>query len=303
MCSVFLTGGNEMSGRRSIATPKQTKDILEKHGFSFKKSLGQNFLIDVNTLSNIVDHAGVTADSGAIEIGPGIGALTEQLAQKADQVLAFEIDQRLLPILDDTLQDYENVRIVHEDILKANVAEVIQAYFKEGQPVHVVANLPYYITTPIIMNLLMAQLPIESITVMIQKEVAERIAASPNNKSYGSLSIAIQYYTEAKVVMEVPKTVFIPQPNVGSSVLRLIMREQPPVQVDNEPFFFDLVRASFGQRRKTIMNNLSRHFKDRFDKESIRQALTEAGIEEKRRGESLSMEEFAMLANVFYQKL
>jgi len=292
-----------MSDTKAIATPKRTREILEKYGFSFKKSLGQNFLIDVNTLSNIVEHAGVTAKSGAIEIGPGIGALTEQLARKADQVLAFEIDQRLLPILDDTLSDYDNVRIIHQDILKANVSEVIQEYFHEGQPVHVVANLPYYITTPIIMNLLMARLPIESITVMIQKEVAERIAAEPNNKSYGSLSIAIQYYTEAKVVMDVPKTVFMPQPNVGSSVLRLTMREQPPVQVENEPFFFDLVRASFGQRRKTIMNNLSRHFKDRFDKDSIRLSLDEAEIDEKRRGESLSMEEFATLANVFYRKL
>ena len=292
-----------MSENKAIATPKHTRDILEKHGFSFKKSLGQNFLIDVNTLSNIVEHAGVTAESGAIEIGPGIGALTEQLARKADRVLAFEIDQRLLPILDDTLSDYDNVRIVHQDILKANVPEVIQEYFHEGQPVHVVANLPYYITTPIIMNLLMARLPIDSITVMIQKEVAERIAAEPNNKSYGSLSIAIQYYTEAEVVMDVPKTVFMPQPNVGSSVLRLKMREEPLVQVENEPFFFDMVRASFGQRRKTIMNNLSRHFKDRFEKDSIRQSLEEAGIEEKRRGESLTMQEFATLANVFYKKL
>lgn len=292
-----------MSEHKSIATPNHTKAILERHGFSFKKSLGQNFLIDSNTLSNIVDHAGVTEESGAIEIGPGIGALTEQLARKADRVLAFEIDQRLLPILDDTLSDYDNVRIVHQDILKANVAEVIEEYFGEGQPVHVVANLPYYITTPIIMNLLMARLPINSITVMIQKEVAERIAAKPNNKSYGSLSIAIQYYTEAEVVMDVPRTVFMPQPNVGSSVLRLTMREAPPVQVENEPFFFDLVRASFGQRRKTIMNNLSRHFKDRFDKDSIRESLGEAEIDEKRRGESLTMEEFATLANVFYRKL
>ncbi|GGD28251.1 16S rRNA (adenine(1518)-N(6)/adenine(1519)-N(6))-dimethyltransferase RsmA [Pontibacillus salipaludis] len=292
-----------MSDYKAIATPVRTKAILEKYGFSFKKSLGQNFLIDANTLENIVNHAGVTRESGAIEIGPGIGALTEQLARKADKVLAFEIDQRLLPILDDTLHDYDNVSVIHQDILQANVQETIREYFKEGQPVHVVANLPYYITTPILMNLLMERLPIESITVMIQKEVADRMAASPNSKAYGSLSIAVQYYTEAKVVMDVPRTVFMPQPNVGSAVLRLAMREQPPVVVDNEPFFFDLVRASFGQRRKTIMNNLSRHFKDRFSKDEIRDVLEKSEIEERRRGESLSIEEFARLANTFYRAL
>lgn len=292
-----------MNEQKAIATPKRTKEILEKHGFFFKKSLGQNFLVDVNTLENIVDHAGITATSGAIEVGPGIGALTEQLARKADQVLAFEIDQRLLPILDDTLAPYQNVKIIHEDILKANVKEMIGTHFKKDQEIHVVANLPYYITTPILMNLLMEKLPIDSITVMIQKEVADRMAAEPNNKSYGSLSIAVQYYTEAKVVMNVPKTVFIPQPNVGSAVLRLSLRKQPPVHVENEPFFFDFVRACFGQRRKTIMNNLSRHFKDRFDKDKIREGLQEANIDEKRRGESLSIEEFARVANVFYSML
>ncbi|MFC0525661.1 16S rRNA (adenine(1518)-N(6)/adenine(1519)-N(6))-dimethyltransferase RsmA [Pontibacillus salicampi] len=289
--------------QKAIATPKRTKEILDKYSFAFKKSLGQNFLIDVNVLENIVEKAGVDEESGVIEIGPGIGALTEQLAKKADKVLAFEIDQRLLPILNDTLEPYENIRIVHEDILKANVHEVIEEYFQEGQPIHVVANLPYYITTPILMNLLMDNLPITSINVMIQKEVADRMAAEPGSKSYGSLSIAVQYYTEASVVMDVPKTVFMPQPNVGSAILRLVMREEPPVQVDNEPFYFDLVRASFGQRRKTLMNNLSRHFKDRFSKDEIREGLEEASIEGGRRGESLSMAEFARLANTFYSML
>lgn len=292
-----------MKDLKAIATPTRTKEILEKHGFFFKKSLGQNFLVDVNTLENIVDHAGVTESSGAIEVGPGIGALTEQLARKAERVLAFEIDQRLLPILKDTLEPYDNVKVVHQDILEANLKEMIAEYFQEGQSLHIVANLPYYITTPILMNLLMEKLPINSITVMIQKEVADRMAAEPNNKSYGSLSIAVQYYTEAKVVMNVPKTVFIPQPNVGSAVLRLKLREKPPVEVENEPFFFDLVKASFGQRRKTIMNNLSRHFKDRFEKDEIRNGLELAGIDEKRRGESLTMQEFATLANQFYSML
>lgn len=287
---------------RAIATPTKTREILGKYGFSFKKSLGQNFLVDVNILKNIIDHAGIDQEAGVIEIGPGIGALTEQLAIHAKEVVAFEIDQRLLPILDDTLRDYENVSIINEDILKADVRNVIDKQFQEGQPVHVVANLPYYITTPILMKLLMDRLPISSLTVMIQKEVADRMAANPNTKSYGSLSIAVQYYTEAKVVMNVPKTVFQPQPNVDSAVLHLQMRDKPPVEVEDEDFFFDVVKATFGQRRKTLMNNLARHFKGTFDKEELRHRLDGIGIDPKRRGESLSMEEFARLANQLYSK-
>ncbi|GGF35814.1 ribosomal RNA small subunit methyltransferase A [Halobacillus andaensis] len=287
---------------KAVATPTRTKEILETYGFAFKKSLGQNFLIDVNILKNIIEHAGIDREAGAIEIGPGIGALTEQLAIHADRVVAFEIDQRLLPILEDTLADYDNVAVINKDILQADVNEVIAAQFKEGQPIKVVANLPYYITTPILMKLLMGRLPVESITVMIQKEVAERMAASPNTKSYGSLSIAVQYYTEAEVSMNVPKTVFMPQPNVDSSVLHLKMREEPPVQVENEEFFFDLVQATFGQRRKTLMNNLARHFKESMDKQEIRKRLEAAEIDPGRRGESLSMEEFAVLAHYFYEK-
>ncbi|KGX90091.1 16S rRNA methyltransferase [Pontibacillus halophilus JSM 076056 = DSM 19796] len=284
-----------MTDYKAISTPKRTKEILQKYGFSFKKSLGQNFLIDVNILENIVKHAGVTEEAGAIEIGPGIGALTEQLARHGDRVLAFEIDQRLLPILDDTLSPYDNVSIIHKDILEADVHSLIKEHFAEGQSIKVVANLPYYITTPILMKLLMEKLPVEDITVMIQKEVADRMAAGPNTKSYGSLSIAVQYYTEAKVVMNVPKTSFMPQPNVDSSVLRLTLRNEPPVQVEDEDFFFDLIRSCFAQRRKTIMNNLSRHFKGQIEKEDLRQALENAGIEPKRRGESLSIQEYAEL--------
>ncbi|WP_079477414.1 16S rRNA (adenine(1518)-N(6)/adenine(1519)-N(6))-dimethyltransferase RsmA [Halobacillus salinus] len=287
---------------RAIATPTKTREILKKYGFSFKKSLGQNFLVDVNILKNIIEHAGIDKEAGAIEIGPGIGALTEQLAIHAKDVVAFEIDQRLLPILDDTLGEYGNVSIINEDILKADVQKVIEEKFQPGQPVHVVANLPYYITTPILMKLLMARLPISSLTVMIQKEVADRMAASPNSKSYGSLSIAVQYYTEARVVMNVPKTVFQPQPNVDSAVLHLQMRKEPPVQVEDEDFFFDVTKATFGQRRKTLMNNLARHFKGTYEKEELRERLDDIGIDPKRRGESLSMEEFARLANRLYSK-
>ena len=286
---------------RAVATPTRTKEILSKYGFSFKKSLGQNFLVDVNILKNIIEHAGIEKEAGAIEIGPGIGALTEQLAIHSDKVVAFEIDQRLLPILDDTLQDYENVDIINKDILKADVEEVIKEQFTSGQPIHVVANLPYYITTPILMKLLMDRLPINSLTVMIQKEVADRMAASPNSKSYGSLSIAVQYYTEAQVVMNVPKTVFQPQPNVDSAVLHLKMRNQPPVDVKDEDFFFDVVKATFGQRRKTLMNNLARHFKGQYDKEALNSYLEQIEIDPMRRGESLSMDEFAKLANILYQ--
>ncbi|MFC7061755.1 16S rRNA (adenine(1518)-N(6)/adenine(1519)-N(6))-dimethyltransferase RsmA [Halobacillus seohaensis] len=284
---------------KAVATPKRTKEILNTYGFAFKKSLGQNFIIDVNILKNIIQHAEIDKAAAAIEIGPGIGALTEQLAQHADRVVAFEIDQRLVPILEDTLTDYDNVSIINQDILQADVRQVITEQFEKGQPIKVVANLPYYITTPILMKLLMDRLPVDSITVMIQKEVAERMAASPNSKSYGSLSIAVQYYTEAEVAMTVPKTVFMPQPNVDSSVLHLKMRDEPPVQVENEDFFFKLVQATFGQRRKTLMNNLARHFKSTMDKQEINQRLEAAGIDPKRRGESLSMQEFATLAQNF----
>lgn len=290
-----------MTNERHIATPTRTKELLKKYNFSFKKSLGQNFLIDTNILRNIIHHAGIKEDVGAIEIGPGMGALTEQLAIAANKVLAFEIDQRLLPILEDTLSPYDNVKVVNEDILKADVKHELQHYFGE-QEVKIVANLPYYITTPILMNLLTRNLPISSITVMIQKEVADRMAASPNTKAYGSLSLAVQYYTQAAVVMTVPKTAFMPQPNVDSAVLHLEVRKEPPVRVEDEKFFFDLIQASFGQRRKTLRNNLNRHFASRFSKEELEDIMNEAGIDGTRRGESLSMEEFAALANTFTAK-
>ncbi|AJD89375.1 ribosomal RNA small subunit methyltransferase A [Jeotgalibacillus malaysiensis] len=286
---------------RDIATPVRTKEIMQKYGFSFKKSLGQNFLIDPNILQNIVGHAGLTKEHGAIEIGPGIGALTEHLARASKKVVAFEIDQRLLPILDDTLSPYDNIKILHKDVLKADVEQVMAEEFAGIEDVMVVANLPYYVTTPIILKLLMEDLPIKGLVVMLQKEVADRIAAKPGTKNYGSLSIAIQYYTEASTVMIVPKTVFIPQPNVDSAVIKLVKRDKPPVEVTNEDFFFTVTRSSFAQRRKTILNNLTSQLPDgKEKKEDILKALEQAGIEPSRRGESLSIPEFATLANALY---
>lgn len=290
-----------MMSKKYIATPIRTKEILSKYKFTFKKSLGQNFLIDVNILENIIKHAGIGNQSGVIEIGPGIGALTEQLAIHSDKVLAYEIDQRLLPILTDTLSDYENVEVIHQDILKADVVEAIQNSFNPNQEIHIVANLPYYITTPILMKLLSDKLPISSFTIMIQKEVAERMAATPDQKSYGSLSIAVQYYTHANLVMDVPKTVFMPQPNVDSSVLKLTLRDRPPVDVFDEEQFFAIVRACFVHRRKTLRNNLLSHFKNSYTKEQITAGIEQSEIDGKRRGESMNMEEFAQLANAFYQ--
>jgi 16S rRNA (adenine1518-N6/adenine1519-N6)-dimethyltransferase len=286
---------------KDIATPVRTKEILKKYGFSFKKSLGQNFLIDTNILKKIVSFANLEENSGAIEIGPGIGALTEQLARTSKKVVAFEIDQRLLPILNDTLSPYPHVKVIHNDVLEANVSEVIAEEFKEMNDIMVVANLPYYVTTPIIMKLLEEHLPIRGIVCMLQKEVADRISAKPGTKDYGSLSIAVQYYTEAETVMIVPKTVFVPQPNVDSAVIRLTKRERPAVTVTDETFFFQVTRASFAQRRKTLLNNLTSQLPDgKQKKEEILQALSASGIDPGRRGETLSLEEFGLLSNELY---
>ncbi|MFS0865381.1 16S rRNA (adenine(1518)-N(6)/adenine(1519)-N(6))-dimethyltransferase RsmA [Fredinandcohnia sp. 179-A 10B2 NHS] len=289
---------------KDIATPIRTRTILEKHGFSFKKSLGQNFLIDTNILHRIVDHAGVSEVTGAIEIGPGIGALTEQLAKRAKKVVAFEIDGRLLPILADTLSPYPNVEVIHQDVLKADVQSVINEKMNDVEEIMVVANLPYYVTTPIIMKLLTEKLPLRGIVVMLQKEVADRISAEPGTKDYGSLSIAIQYYTTAETVMTVPRTVFVPQPNVDSAVIRLLKREKPAVEVENEQFFFDVVRAAFGQRRKTILNNLTTNLPNgKEQKAVIEDCLQTAEIDSKRRGETLSIAEFGRLSDILYKTL
>ena len=286
---------------KDIATPIRTQEILKKYGFSFKKSLGQNFLIDPNILRNIVSHANLTENSGAIEVGPGIGALTEHLARAAKKVVSFEIDQRLLPVLEDTLSPYDNVKIVHSDILKADVPAVIAEEMPGIEDIMVVANLPYYVTTPILMKLLNDRLPIRGFVVMMQKEVADRITAKPGTKAYGSLSIAIQYYCTAEVAMVVPKTVFMPQPNVDSAVIRLIRHEKPPVEVIDEDFLFEVSRASFAQRRKTILNNLQNGLPNgKQKKDDIIRALEQVGIEPTRRGETLSIVEFGRLADALH---
>ena len=283
---------------KDIATPSRTKEILQKHGFSLKKSLGQNFIVEPNILASIVKAAGLDENTNVIEVGPGIGALTEYVARSSKQVVAFEIDDRLIPVLEDTLSPYDNIRVVHQDVLKANLKEVLAETIDLEEPLMVVANLPYYITTPIIMHFLESELRIDGLVIMMQKEVANRITAAPGSKAYGSLSIAIQYYMEAEIAFIVPKTVFVPQPNVDSAILKLTRRDKPVVEVKDEKFFFELIRASFVQRRKTIWNNLLiRYGKTDEIKAELTAGLEKAGIDPKRRGESLSIAEFAKLAD------
>lgn len=286
----------QMTGK-DIATPTRTKEVLEKYGFSFKKSLGQNFLIDTNILHNIVAEADLTKEKGAVEIGPGIGALTEQLGRAAGKVMAIEIDQRLLPILADTLSPYENIEVVHGDVLELDLKALLAEKMAGVEKISVVANLPYYVTTPILMKLLEERLPLENIVVMIQKEVAERIAAKPGTKDYGSLSVAAQFYAETEVAMIVPASVFIPRPNVDSAVIRLKVRDRPPVEVDDQDMFFRVVRSSFAQRRKTLLNNLMNGLFRKEQKGEVIQMLADIQIDPTRRGETLSIEEFARLAN------
>ncbi|MFD0695719.1 16S rRNA (adenine(1518)-N(6)/adenine(1519)-N(6))-dimethyltransferase RsmA [Paenibacillus sp. GCM10027628] len=280
-----------------VATPSKTKEILKRHDLVLKKSLGQNFLIDHNILNKIVSAAELGPDKGALEIGPGIGALTQQLAKLAGRVLAIEIDQRLLPILGETLEPYPHATVVHGDVLKLDLPELFRQHFAGVDGVSVVANLPYYITTPIIMMLLEQKLPLENIVVMIQKEVADRMAARPGTKDYGSLSIAVQFHCEAELVTIVPRTVFVPQPNVDSAVIRLRVRKTPPVDVQDEVFFFEVVQASFVQRRKTIYNNLAARFFTKETKGDLETLLLANHIEPQRRGETLSMEEYARLSS------
>ncbi len=282
---------------KDIATPTRTREILEKHGFSFKKSLGQNFLIDTNILHNIVAAAELSKETAVIEIGPGIGALTEQLCRAAGKVLAIEIDQRLLPILSDTLAPYDNVEVVHGDVLKLDVRRLIEERLAGYDRVSVVANLPYYVTSPILMKLLEERLPLEQIVVMIQKEVADRIAAKPGSKDYGSLSVAAQFYAVPQVVLTVPASVFIPRPNVDSAVLKLTVRERPAVDVADEQMFFRVVRASFAQRRKTLINNLIANLFGKERKELAHKVLEQTAIDPSRRGETLTIEEFARLTD------
>ena len=283
---------------KDIATPSRTKALLHQYGFDFKKSLGQNFLIDVNIIHKIIDASDIDEHTGIIEIGPGMGSLTEQLAKHAQKVLSFEIDQRLIPVLDDTLAPYDNVTIINEDILKADIATYVHQHLADCDKIMVVANLPYYITTPILLNLMQQTLPIDGYVVMMQKEVGERLNAQVGTKAYGSLSIVAQYYTETSKVLTVPKSVFLPPPNVDSIVVKLMKREAPQVQVDNENDFFKLTKAAFSQRRKTINNNYQSFFKEgKKHKALIAEWLESADIDPKRRGETLSIKEFALLYN------
>lgn len=278
-----------------ISHPSRTAEILKRFQFTFKKSLGQNFLIDANILRKIVEVSSLSPEDGVLEIGPGIGSLTEVLARRARKVVAIEIDQRLIPILTENLMSYPNVKLIHGDVLEQNLHQLLEVEMKGIDRVHVVANLPYYVTTPILMKLLEERLPISSIVVMIQKEVAERISAKPGGKEYGSLSVASQYYAEPEYCMTVPKNVFMPKPNVDSAVIRLKIREKPPVEVMDEGIFFAVIRAAFGQRRKTLYNNLRSTFAN--PEINWQELLHEAGIDPNRRGETLSIEEFAELSN------
>jgi len=281
-----------------IADYSVTRAILERHGFTFKKSFGQNFLTDTNILQKIVDTAEIDKNVNVIEIGPGIGALTEFLAESAAEVMAFEIDDRLVPILADTLRDFDNVTVVNQDILKVDLAQYIAEFKNPDLPIKVVANLPYYITTPILMHLIESGIPFSEFVVMMQREVADRISAQPNTKAYGSLSIAVQYYMTAKVAFIVPRTVFVPAPNVDSAILKMVRRDQPAVAVQDEKFFFKVSKASFVHRRKTLWNNLTSHFgKAEETKAKLTAALEQAELSPSVRGEALALADFARLAD------
>lgn len=281
-----------------IADYSVTKAVLDRHGFTFKKSFGQNFLTDTNILQKIVDTAEIDQNVNVIEIGPGIGALTEFLAENAAEVMAFEIDDRLVPILADTLRDFDNVQVVNQDILKADLQTQIKQFKNPDLSIKVVANLPYYITTPILMHLIESKIPFQEFVVMMQREVADRISAEPNTKAYGSLSIAVQYYMTAKVAFIVPRTVFVPAPNVDSAILKMVRRDQPLIEVKDEDFFFRVSRLSFVHRRKTLWNNLTSHFGKSEDiKAKLEKGLALADIKPSIRGEALSIQDFGKLAD------
>lgn len=283
-------------GKPTLGNPQNTIEILQKYNFSFQKKFGQNFLIDTHVLDKIIRAANITKEDTVLEIGPGIGTMTQYLAEAAGKVIAVEIDKNLIPILSDTLSDFENVRIINEDVLKLDLCKIANEE-NNGRPVKVVANLPYYITTPIIMGLFENQVPVESITVMVQKEVADRMQTGPGSKDYGALSLAVQYYAEPYIVANVPPNCFMPRPKVGSAVIRLTRHNEPPVEVKDEKLMFDIIRASFNQRRKTLANGLNNSGKITFSKEAVTQAIERLGHGASVRGEALSLEEFANLSN------
>ena len=285
---------------QKLSDPKKTIEVIQKYQFAFQKRFGQNFLIDAHVLEKIVSAAGITKDDCVLEIGPGIGTMTQYLAESAGQVIAVEIDTNLLPILTDTLKEYSNVKVINQDILKVDINELVKEY-NNGRPIKVVANLPYYITTPIIMGLFESNVPIDNITVMVQKEVADRMQVGPGSKDYGALSLAVQYYASPYIVANVPPNCFIPRPNVGSAVIRLTRYQEPPVQVKDPKLMFKLIRASFNQRRKTLQNGVNNSPEISFSKEEITKAIESLGVSPSVRGEALSLEQFAQLANYFAQ--
>lgn len=280
----------------TLGIPSNTIAVLEKYGFRFQKKYGQNFLIDSNILENIIGAAEIGKDDCVLEIGPGIGTMTQYLAEHAGQVIAVEIDDYLIPILKDTLSAYDNIMVIHNDILKVDVQKLCDTY-NEGKPIKVVANLPYYITTPIIMGLFESHVPLSSITIMVQKEVADRMQVGPGTKDYGALSLAVQYYARPEIVAQVPPSCFIPRPNVGSAVIRLTRYEEPPVKTGDEKKMFAIIRAAFNQRRKTLVNALSNAGIYGITKEKAAQALEKMGLSATIRGEALTLEQFAALSD------
>ena len=281
-----------------LGNPKNTIGVIQKYEFAFQKKFGQNFLLDTHVLDKIIRAAGVTKEDMVLEIGPGIGTMTQCLAEAAGRVVAVEIDSNLIPILKDTLKDYDNITVINEDILKVDIKKLAEEY-NGGRPIKVVANLPYYITTPIIMGLFESEVPIDNITVMVQKEVADRMQTGPGSKDYGALSLAVQYYAEPYIVANVPPNCFIPRPNVGSAVIRLTRHQKPPVEVKDSGLMFRLIRASFNQRRKTLQNGLNNSSELHYSKEQIARAIESLGVPATVRGEALTLEQFARLANYF----
>ena len=286
----------------TLGNPKNTIEVLQKYKFNFQKKFGQNFLIDTRILEEIIDAAQITKDDFVLEIGPGIGTMTQYLCEAAREVVAVEIDTNLIPILQDTLKEYDNVEVLNQDILKVDINKLAHEK-NEDRPIKVVANLPYYITTPIIMGLFESHVPIDSITIMVQKEVADRMQVGPGTKDYGALSLAVQYYAKPEIVVNVPPSCFMPQPKVGSAVIRLTRHENPPVDVDNEKLMFQVIRASFNQRRKTLANGLNNFGSFSMGKEEIQKSIEELGVPVNIRGEALSLEQFAKLSNIINAKM
>ncbi|MBR5248883.1 MAG: 16S rRNA (adenine(1518)-N(6)/adenine(1519)-N(6))-dimethyltransferase RsmA [Lachnospiraceae bacterium] len=283
----------------TLGIPQNTIAVLQKYNFNFQKKFGQNFLIDTTVLDRIIEASQITKDDCVLEIGPGIGTMTQYLAERAREVIAVEIDKALIPILQDTLAEYDNVTVINDDILKVDINKIVQER-NDGRPIKVVANLPYYITTPIIMGLFESHVPLKSITIMVQKEVADRMQVGPGTKDYGALSLAVQFYAKPQIVANVPPNCFIPRPNVGSAVIRLTRYEEPPVIVKNEQFMFALIRASFNQRRKTLVNGLGNASGLSVTKDQVVAALEEMGLSATIRGEVLTLEQFARLSNLLF---